>query len=157
MTTTTEDLQSCTRNAVEVVHDVFGTMLSIETWDVHDTAPQEFAHPVVGAVYFTGSWQGAILLECDREQAYAFTAKLNGMEPPNSVNDDVRDAMGEIANMVAGNLKSVLPPDTALSVPSVVEGSQYTFRVIGENDSVLNRFDSAAGPFHVTVVKIMKG
>jgi len=42
--------------------------------------------------------------------------------------EDVRDALGELANMLAGNLKSVLPSGVVLSMPSVIEGSDYSLR-----------------------------
>jgi len=44
----------------------------------------------------------------------------------------VRDALGELANMLAGNLKSVLPSGVVLSMPSVIEGSDYSLRICGK-------------------------
>ena len=56
-----------------------------------------------------------------------------GIALPAAIDDDVRDVMGELANMVAGNLKSLLPRGVDLSMPSVVEGSDYALRVCGVN------------------------
>ena len=50
---------------------------------------------------------------------------------PEDVNGDMPDAMGEVTNMIAGNLKSVLPPGVALSIPSVIEGRDYTGGLCG--------------------------
>jgi CheY-specific phosphatase CheX len=51
--------------------------------------------------------------------------------PPATIDDDVRDALGELANMLAGNLKSVLPGGAVLSMPSVIEGSDYSLQICG--------------------------
>ena len=77
-----------------------------------------------------------------------------GISAPDSVDDDVRDAVGEIANMIAGNLKTILPPETALSAHTVVEGSSFTLKVCGGNNSFRLDFDSSTGPFAVTLVQI---
>ena len=109
---------------------------------------------VVGAIHYAGPWKGVLLLECQPLQASVFTAKLTGISPPDSVDDDVRDAIGEIANMMAGNLKTILPPQTVLSAHTVVEGSSFTLKVCGGNDSLRIAFDSSAGPFTVTLVQM---
>lgn len=58
-----------------------------------------------------------------RFRRYCGSIKLN--------RDDVRDSLGEIVNMIAGNFKALLPDGAAISMPSVVEGSDYTLRVRG--------------------------
>jgi chemotaxis protein CheX len=94
-------------------------------------------------------------LECDRGQACHFTHRLMAVPLPQEVNDDVRDTMGELANMLGGNLKSVLPRGVVLSMPSVVEGSDYSLRVCGGH-AVVERvaYRSPAGVFWVTLVEL---
>jgi hypothetical protein len=62
--------------------------------------------------------------------------------------------MGEIVNMVGGNLKSVLPHGVALSMPSVVQGRSYSLRVCGSNMVNHQGFVTADGPFWVTLVEV---
>jgi CheY-specific phosphatase CheX len=61
--------------------------------------------------------------------------------------------MGELANMIGGNLKSVLPRGASLSMPSVVEGSKYSVRVCGANRNKRMSFESPDGTFWVTLVE----
>ena len=154
MSQTTTELHNYKDTATTVVREVFATMLGTEAASVESSEVRELSHPVVGAVYFAGSWKGAVLLECERPLSFALTAQLMSIEQPESVDDDVRDAMGEIANMIAGNLKSSLPAETHLSMPSVVEGSQFTLRVCGGNESMRMDFDSSRGPFSLTLVEM---
>ena len=68
---------------------------------------------------------------------------------------DVRDVMGELANMVAGNLKSLLPRGVDLSMPSVIEGSDYSLHICGVGAVERMSFSSAPGDFRITLLEMM--
>ncbi len=139
----------------QVVQSVFQTMMDLEI--AASQAP--WTHPpdtITAAVHFAGDWRGAALVECDARQACQFAARLMGIALPAAIDDDVRDAMGELANMVAGNLKSVLPRGVGLSMPSVVEGSDYTLRVCGEKAVERLTFSSALGAFGITLIEMLQ-
>jgi chemotaxis protein CheX len=127
---TTFPLSVYREDLARIVVSVFQTMLQLDTEPAKSTwtpAPDG----LTAAIYFAGAWKGAVLLECTRPQAFEFTHRLMSIDPPGSVDDDVRDSLGELANMLAGNLKSVLPHGIDLSMPSVVAGSDYSLRVCG--------------------------
>ena len=154
MIETQTELENHKQAASDVVREIFSTMLHIDARLLEEGTPEPSDHPVVACVHFAGPWKGALLLGCGPEQAAAFAAGLVGIEPPDEVNDDVRDAIGEITNMIAGNLKSMFPAGTQLSAHSVVEGKSFTLKVCGGNDSMQLGFDSDRGPFSVTLVRL---
>ncbi len=137
-----------------IAHDIFETMLGIEVQPA-DEEWRPAGDRLTGAVYLAGAWRGAVLLECDRCQAYHFAHRLMSVPLPQEVNDDVRDTMGELANMLGGNLKSVLPHGVVLSMPSVVEGSDYSLRLCG-GKAVIERvaYRSPDGVFWITLVEL---
>jgi chemotaxis protein CheX len=138
----------------QIVVSVFQTMLNLELVPADmpwDTRPDT----LTAAIYFAGTWQGAVLLECNRTQAFEFTHRLMAIDSPASINDDVRDTMGELANMLAGNLKSVLPSGIGLSMPSVVEGTDYSLRICGGNLVDRMPFSSATGTIWVTLIELI--
>ncbi len=137
----------------QIIGDVFRTMLGLTIERAADGVSSD-ASPVTGAVYYAGAWNGALLVECTLEQSFQFTQRLMSIEPPTSVNDDVRDALGELANMIAGNLKAVLPAGVAISMPSVVEGTDYSLRICGGNDVSRMTFSSEVGDFRITLVEM---
>jgi len=139
-------------NVVPVANLVFETMLRLEIkpYLMPWTRPQDM---ISAAVYFAGAWYGAILLECSPLQARRFAQYLMSLDEPEAVNDDVRDALGELANMLAGNLKSVLPHGVVLSMPSVVEGSDYVLQMCGKRTVERIPFWSRDGIFAVTLVE----
>lgn len=106
---------------------------------------------ITAAVYYAGAWKGAVLLQCDERQAKEFTARLMKIAPPRDFDDDIRDAVGELVNILGGNLKPILPHGIALSMPSVVEGCPTSLRICGHNAAIRLAFSSELGDFWLTV------
>ncbi len=137
----------------QIVGDVFGAMLGMELGHVEGEPAPAGAEGVLSAgVYFTGPWRGAALVECTPTQARQFARRLMPVDGPLST-DDVRDALGEIANMLGGNLKAILPPGVGISMPSVVAGSDFTLRGCGGRMLTRVTLDSEVGLFRVVVVE----
>lgn len=140
----------------QIVSNVFLTMVAME---VEATDEQWTPKPgtMTAAIFFAGSWKGAVLVECSEEQARRWTSQLMSIPEPPSITDDVRDALGEIVNMVGGNLKSVIPAGVGLSMPTVVQGRDYSMKICGGN--LVNRqcFVSPDGFFWITFVEVLEG
>ncbi len=133
-----------------LAESVFLSMLglAVQPGDAESLPDSEI---ITGAVYYAGPWQGAILFQCNRGQACEFTARLMGIPQPLELNDDVRDAVGELTNIIGGNLKPILPHGIALSMPSVVEGCPSSLRICGNSPAIRLAFASEAGTFWLTV------
>jgi chemotaxis protein CheX len=154
MPKTLVDLESCRQPAIRAVNEIFATMLATETWALAQAPSTLPEHSLVGAVYLAGDWQGAVLLETSAAQAFVWTQRLMSIPAPESLDDDVRDTIGELASMIGGNLKSVLPVEIALSMPSTIEGRQFTLRLVGDHQKIKVDFASPEGPFSVTLVQL---
>lgn len=135
----------------QIVEPVFATMLGLE---VHECGTPWFPNGerLTAVLHMAGDWNGAVLLECDRQQACHFASRFLSMGPPESVDDVVRDVLGELVNMIGGNMKCVLTRGIQLSMPSVVDGSDYSVRICGAKVRERLAFQCAEGPFWVTVL-----
>ena len=136
----------------QIVESVFATMLGLE---VSQCGPPWFpgGDRLTSVLHLAGDWNGAVLLECDRSQACRFAGRFLSIDAPESVDDVVRDVLGELANIIGGNLKCVLTRGVIrLSMPSVVDGDNYSLRVCGAEVRELIAFHCAEGPFWVTVL-----
>jgi len=136
-----------------IVQSVFRAMMDLEVEAAGDAWPRA-PDCVTSAVEFVGGWRGAVLLECCAGPACRFAGLFMGIPAPAAVDGDVRDVMGELANMVAGNLKSVLPRGVDLSMPLVVLGNDYTLQFCGGKLVERAAFASPAGGFGVTLVEL---
>jgi chemotaxis protein CheX len=82
-------------------------------------------------VHITGAWNGAVALSCGTGLASAAAGIMFGLGQADPATADMQDAMGELVNMIGGNVKALLPGTCQLSLPAVVEGSDYSVRVPG--------------------------
>ena len=60
-----------------------------------------------------------------------------------SLDEDVKDAMGELANMITGNVKSRLEAEgneIRLSIPTTVDGDNYKMECPGKHEGVIIPF-----------------
>ena len=71
-------------------------------------------------VEIVGPWTGSVVLTCGRETALALTRALLREHAPEVLEEeDVDDALGELANVVGGNVKAVLPGPSVLGLPEI--------------------------------------
>lgn len=137
----------------EIVPAVFETMLSLpltgsrEPWE---PSP----HRLTAIVHMAGGWNGAVLLESGRDQAQSYARRFLGAAADPARDDVVLDVLGELVNMIGGNLKCGLAPGIGLSMPVVVEGNEYSLRVIGAEVSHRLSFRSEFGVCWVTVLAL---
>ena len=135
-----------------VAGSVFATMLDLEVRPSEDPCPAS-SGMLTAAVYLTGPWTGAAYVHCEPRQACGFASRFLGMPAPDTVDSDVRDVLGEIANMIAGNLKCTLAPGVRVSIPSVTDGTDYTLRVCGARVVCRAGFQTEDGPFWITLAR----
>ena len=135
-----------------VVTSVFATMMGLEVRPSMEPCPGA-AGLLTAAVYLTGEWNGAACVHVEPAQACAFAGRFLGMPAEDSVSDDVRDVMGELANMIAGNLKCTLAPGIRVSVPSVTDGAEYSVRVCRASTVCRSGFQTDAGPCWVSLIE----
>lgn len=133
-----------------VLRAIFGlkTRLVERRCEAGKSAPFE----VSGIIGMTGSTRGNIVLSFPIDMAQRLTAFLLGVSPGEDPNErDIADCIGELSNIVAGNLLTVLDqhvgPLCQISLPSVVMGSHRV--VWGSKDSPCDLlvFDCELGRF----------
>jgi chemotaxis protein CheX len=67
-----------------------------------------------------GPWTGTVVLTCGSDTAEELARALLREHAPAELDDeDVADALGELANVVGGNVKAVLPGPSVLGLPEV--------------------------------------
>ncbi|BDC51781.1 hypothetical protein F183_A40960 [Bryobacterales bacterium F-183] len=149
---TVTSMETYRDQAAQMFEDVFRLMLKLEVNTLPDST-ELIPSQVTSAVYFAGAWNGATLLECSMPLALEFTRRLMPDCNPQGFDDDVQDAMGELANIVGGNLKPLLPDGVALSMPSVVQGTNYSMRLCGNHSHIRLPFVCDEGRFTITIIE----
>jgi CheY-specific phosphatase CheX len=139
------------------VTDVFGTMLSM---DVHPASPSDPADPpseahVASAVGFSGVITGVVYIYTSSSFARRCAGSMLGLTDAEIDGDEmVNDVMGEIANMVVGNLKSGLCDrglTCVLTIPSIVRG-KFSIEPISSSERKVFHFTCESRPLLVEVM-----
>jgi chemotaxis protein CheX len=86
---------------------------------------------ITGCVQITGAWEGAVTVHCSLGLAKALTAAMFMVDPEDTTPEEIGDALGELANMVGGNVKALLPEPCRISLPAVADGMDYRLSVPG--------------------------
>jgi chemotaxis protein CheX len=75
------------------------------------------------AVSVAGGWDATVTVELSAPVALSLTGTMLGLDESEEPADaDVADAVGELVNMVGGNVKSLMPGPSVLSLPAVAAG-----------------------------------
>ena len=75
---------------------------------------------VHSSVSISGTWTGHVVYASSTAAARKAAAAFLAMEVGEVGQEDVSDVLGELANIVGGNVKAMLPPGCVLSLPQVV-------------------------------------
>lgn len=126
---------------------VFDTMLG-QTVGILEEGCEPVRPDVTACITLAGGWNGTLTLECGHDQARSFAAAMLGSAPEELETPDIADAIGELANIVAGNLKALLPA-ARLGLPSVVLGSNYEVQVCRAKPLRRITLTSPWGPFRI--------
>ena len=118
--------------------DVFSTMLMVELEAEDGAARGKVAiqSNITSMIGLGGGIKGLLAVHCPLAVATAITSTFLGMEVE-EIDDDVKDAIGEIANMIAGNLKvsfAAVDVNIELAIPTSIVGD--SFYVSGITDSI---------------------
>lgn len=106
---------------------------------------------ITGVIGLAGTHKGVLAIHFPNTVAMAITGSFLGMDVE-EVNEDVEDAVGELANMLGGSVKSILSDkgrDIDLSLPTVISGASYDFQPTREVERLVIPFHCDAGEFAV--------
>ena len=143
------DLAQLVSQATTEIYDTM-IMADIQTDEPLSAPLNDFTRYVSGIVGLAGLCQGMLAIHAPEKVAMGITNDFLGMEVE-SVDDDVKDAISELANMVGGSVKPVLSPngkDIQLSLPSVFHGD-YTVKYFTNAHWVIVPFTISWGQFFV--------
>lgn len=106
-----------------VVESVFTELLDLRAQPT--ASPSVVSGPALRAsVRISGAWQGMVVVDCPEELARRTAAAMWGGRPRDRA--QMADAIGELANMIAGNVKVLLPGPSRLSLPAVADDPAAT-------------------------------
>lgn len=135
----------------QVISDIWISLLSMHIEELPTDAVMDPPAAIVGCVQLIGTVSGGVAIQCGQPLARRAAASMFNLNVDDVTEEDIRDAVGELANVAAGNLKAVLPSHYQLSMPAVVTGSDFQAQLLNGQVVAYNAFASEVGTFSVSV------
>src|ERR1700719_1289463 len=99
---------------VKVTENVWKTVLGLEIKAVDEDLGSD-QEQIAGFIQIMGAWDGTVILDCEKDLS-RLLASLIFNTPKEEISDvEILDALGELINIIAGNLKAHLPQPCHLS------------------------------------------
>ena len=138
---------------IESAKEIFSTMVMMEINVNGDQLKKSvpLTESISGVIGLAGTHKGVLAIHIPNEVAMTITSSFLGMDV-DVINEDVEDAVGELANMLGGNVKSLLSEngrDIDLSLPSTITGQQYDFQPTSDAERIIIPFRCDAGEFTI--------
>jgi chemotaxis protein CheX len=119
------------------------------------TPPTATEDWVAGCVQITGNWRGQVIIEMPISLARKLTMVMMSLPAPADVTPELfEDALGELVNMFAGNVRAVMPPPTYLSLPVVGSSSSFDIQGVNYRRLIELGFETCGDVFGVRVSQV---
>jgi chemotaxis protein CheX len=141
------------KKIVETTEEIFSTMIFM---DIAPEAPLEQGKQALGChvsamIGLTGGFSAMLGVHCPEAVGLAVAGAMLGMEI-DEIDADVKDALGEIANMAAGGLKERFAAeniDLELAIPTAISGNSYTISSSTRSNRLIIPFRVEQGQFFI--------
>lgn len=144
------------------VTNVFSTMLSMHLQPSSTPSPpwSSADETLAGTIGFAGSSQGIVCLRTSREFASESASIMLGLPVEELGDSEINDVIGELTNMIAGDLKTYLGPAASawhLTVPTVIRGQGLHIAAIEGKESCHVECFWQTGTHFVGLIFVLKG
>lgn len=144
---------------IEATLEVFASMIFIEITPepAIDAPVSVFVPNISSLIGLAGDMKGILGIHCPEKVALAITSSMLGMEV-DALGEDAKDAIGEIANMVAGGLKEALSGEgkkIELAIPTTVIGQSLRTSGLAGASRLMLPFSCEHGRFGLELRYVM--
>jgi chemotaxis protein CheX len=126
----TVELQNYVEPFVEVTVNTFKEFVGVEVSPRHPhflDPDKAFEWDISAVIGLSGVVKGAVIVSMKADLAVKLTDLLTGSEH-SALDADVIDAIGEINNIIAGNIKPKVPNGDriVISIPTIIKGKEHS-------------------------------
>jgi chemotaxis protein CheX len=138
---------------IKVTEDVWKRVMGLEIKVADEDVGSAEKELIASFIQIMGSWDGTVILDCDKEFSRLLASLIFNMPKEEVSDEEIWDALGELVNIIAGNLKAHLPQPCYISLPATVGGWDYMLRFPGSHEVSQVDFECGFQFFGVTLLK----
>lgn len=137
----------------EVVETVWTTTLGSSIHKAEgDPTTERDAGAIEAVLDIIGEEGARVVLECSERMAREAAACMFGVKPADADSRDLCDAVGELVNIIAGNIRGLISTPSKLGLPSVheVSGAEGAATQVAAGEALY--FECKGMPFQVALI-----
>ena len=104
---------------VKITHDMFTSMLNIPEARTGSSVSALPSEVIQGSVSIDGDWHAELRVVASKQLAESIACAMFAMEVDELTTCEIHDAIGEVANVIGGNLKGIVNQDCSLGIPDI--------------------------------------
>ena len=129
-----------TQDIADATQEIFSSMIMLDVvpGEPFQRDDSKLLNGISGIIGLAGEVKGLLAIHLPNKAALGVTTAFLGMDVE-EIDEDVCDAIGELANMLGGSIKAILDPSGSkvqLSMPSAIHGEEYAVDCLAEAKAV---------------------
>jgi chemotaxis protein CheX len=141
------------QDILQLIQTIWETTLGLPVERESTGAAANQPRSKTACIQISGAWNGVIVLNCPVKAARQAASVMFETDPAKVTAADESDAVAELANMIGGNIKGLLPETCSLSLPVVVEGGEPSIQISNSRVVSNNRFACGSETVSVTILE----
>ena len=138
---------------LKAVVDTFSMMIDCKAvrGEISLSDKSHLQYPISGVIGLSGKAMGTVVINLSEELAIKGASAML-MTELNTIDDDVQDAVGELANMIAGQAKAELAEyKMSVSLPNIITGKGHEVCFPTDVQPLTVPFTTDYGPLQLVV------
>jgi chemotaxis protein CheX len=128
------------QNIADATQEIFSNMLMLDVvpGEPFQRDDSKLVNSISGIIGLAGEVKGLLAIHLPNKAAVEITTAFLGMDVE-EIDEDVCDAIGELANMLGGSMKAILDPGGSkvqISMPSAIHGEEYAVDCLTNAESI---------------------
>ncbi|MDA8263163.1 MAG: chemotaxis protein CheX [Actinomycetota bacterium] len=135
----------------EIVESIWEVFLA-DGGPIRHAERTEFEPAMTASISISGAWNGLVAIGFSAQAARWSAAHMLGIPLEDLRDADVVDAVGELVNVIGGNVKGIVDAPTDLSLPVVARGRSLSEQSSRAGEVIELHFSWADEPVSVQVI-----
>lgn len=143
------------KEITQFTQDIWESILGLQAEPTNIFKAPELEKTLAGFIQIIGAWHGTVSIHCPASLARTAASIMFDVEEKKTTMEQIQDAIGELTNMLGGNIKSLLPEHESchLSLPGVAI-TDHQLRIPGSTQVAKVTFKCQDHYFVVTLQKL---
>jgi chemotaxis protein CheX len=137
---------------IQYTQFTWSSILEVDVEQIHEEFKPNPDTDINACVLISGTWKGMVVMSFHLKLAQAVAIKMFDLKNEKPTDEHLIDAVGEMINMIGGNLKALVPQPSFLSLP-IVSMNGHSILFPSTEEVCKSVFNCKGQQFRITVLE----